>query len=157
MSDNSDDLDVRIVKLEPARVASVLGFGAEPEMLAWNKLMAWAESRGLPPENTRLFGFNNPNPAPGSPNYGYEVWMIVGPDITSDDTVIVKDMPGGLYAVTRCQGVSTIYDTWQKLVAWVERSPYRGLHAQCLEEHIRVGADVPPEELVLDLYLPVGE
>ncbi|MBI5667609.1 MAG: GyrI-like domain-containing protein [Chloroflexi bacterium] len=153
----NNNLTVRLVELPPMRVASVLGFGAEPEALAWRKLMAWAEPRGLlrvQPE-PRIFGFNNPSPTPGSPNYGYEFWITIDPEVESDDSVTVKDFSGGLYAVTRCKGVETIYNTWQQLVAWLETSPYKPAKHQWLEEHINVGADVPPEELVLDLYLPV--
>ena len=75
------DLDVRIVKLEPVRVASFHGFGESPEDEAWNKLVAWAKPKGLlhDPQHHRIYGFNNPNPSPGSPNYGYEFWMAVGP------------------------------------------------------------------------------
>jgi hypothetical protein len=74
-----DKLDVRIVHLETMRVASAVGFGANPEEQAWNKILAFAKAKGLPekPEETRFFGFNNPDPSPGNPNYGYEQWMTV--------------------------------------------------------------------------------
>ena len=41
------ELDVRIVKLEPMRVASLWGYGPEPETIAWEKLRAWADPKGL--------------------------------------------------------------------------------------------------------------
>ncbi|HEX2907009.1 MAG TPA: GyrI-like domain-containing protein [Phototrophicaceae bacterium] len=152
-----DNLDVKIVRLEPLRVATTLGFGEGPEGLAWDKLMQWAEPRGLmtttPPP--RLFGFNNPDPMPGNPVYGYEVWMTVGPEIISDDVVQVKDFSGGLYAVTRCTGTENIFPTWQKLVAWVENSPHQSARHQWLEEHLKVGSEIPESEFVLDLYLPI--
>jgi hypothetical protein len=77
------ELIVQIVRLEPTRVAAALGYGASPEMEAWGKLLAWAESQGLLAEihKHRFFGFNNPNPSPGSPNYGYEQWMTVDSSI----------------------------------------------------------------------------
>ena len=34
------ELEVRIVYLEPMRVATFHGFGASPELLAWEKLSA---------------------------------------------------------------------------------------------------------------------
>ena len=37
-------MDVRIIHLEPMRVASVLGYGKEPEKQAWDKMLNWAES-----------------------------------------------------------------------------------------------------------------
>jgi DNA gyrase inhibitor GyrI len=150
-------LDVRIVTLDPIRVASVLGFGPSPEYVAWEKLAAWAGPRGLlaEPDRPRIFGFNNPSPSPASPNYGYEFWIEVRLDVESDDQVQVKEFGGGLYAVTRCQGVETITDTWKQLVAWLAASPYRQAHHQWLEEHINA-ADATPEELILDLYAPIA-
>ncbi len=154
-----EGMEVRIVKLEPMRVAYATAFGAEPEMMAWNVLRGWAKEKGLlaRPQEPRCFGFNNPDPTPGSPNYGYEVWMEVAQDQAVEPPVQVKQVEGGVYAVTRAVGVAAIYDTWQKLVAWVETSPYTPVwNRQCLEEHIRV-FDVPLEELTLDLYMPVRE
>jgi hypothetical protein len=70
---------MQIVKLEPLRVASAWAFGPQPEGAAWEILQTWAQARGLLHDGARIFGFNNPSPAPGSPNYGYEYWLEVGP------------------------------------------------------------------------------
>jgi DNA gyrase inhibitor GyrI len=150
--------DVKIVTLAPMRVASVLGFGPSPEAAAWQKLKAWAGPRGLlaEPDRPRIFGFNNPSPTPASPNYGYEFWIEVGPQVQADDDVQIKQFDGGMYAVTRCQGVETITGTWKQLVAWLAASPYRQAHHQWLEEHIS-GADIAPDELILDLYAPIAQ
>ena len=79
-------LDVRIVTLAPMRVASFYGFGPSPEFVAWEKLMAWSRPKGMldGPTQARIFGFNNPNPSAGSPNYGYEFWIEVDPEVTVD-------------------------------------------------------------------------
>ena len=149
------ELEVRIVMLEPMRVASVHGFGPSPERVAWDKLVAWARPRGLLDGRHRIFGFNNPNPSPGSPNYGYEFWLAVGPDVEPEGDVRVREFAGGRYAVTRCQGVDNITPTWQRLVAWLAGSAYGHAGHQWLEEHIGA-ADVPPEQLALDLYAPIA-
>jgi DNA gyrase inhibitor GyrI len=152
------EMEVRIVRLEPMRVAAVLGFGAGPEGLAWDKMSAWLKASHLLEDGKghRFFGFNNPSPSAGSLNYGYEVWATVDESVQPEGEVTVKDFPGGLYAVTRCKGVDSIFPTWQQFVRWREASRYQGANHQWLEEHF--GAlDMPPEELVLDLYLPVAE
>jgi len=155
------ELDVRIVKLEPMRVASFLGFGESPEELAWAKLIPWAKEKGLldDPEKHRLFGFNNPNPSKGSPNYGYEVWIVIGPDIEAEGDMEIKDFAGGLYAVTQCvvpKGFfDVIGDTWKKLVTWREDSKYKCGNHQWLEESLPL--ELPDTEFVLDLYLPISE
>jgi DNA gyrase inhibitor GyrI len=140
------------------RVATAHGFGASPEGVAWDKLLAWATPQGLLTDRSavRFFGFNNPNPSPGSPNYGYDQWMTVGPDKQGDDDIQILDFPGGLYAVARCEGLSTIGDVWQQLVTWCEDSPYKKAHHQWLEEHLSP-LGVPPDQYVFDLYLPIAE
>jgi DNA gyrase inhibitor GyrI len=155
------DLEVRIVQLEPMRVASFLGFGESPEELAWEKLIPWAKAKGLldDREKHRWFGFNNPNPSPGSPNYGYEVWIVVDSDLEDDEEAKMLDFAGGLYAVTRCVVPTGDFDvigsTWKKLVAWREDSKYKPGHFQWLEESLPLNP--PDTEFVLDLYLPIAE
>jgi DNA gyrase inhibitor GyrI len=154
-----NELQVRIARLEPMRVASVHGFGEGPEQQAWAKLTAWAGPKGLfdDPEQHRIFGFNNPNPSPGSPNYGYEFWIAVGPDVESEGEVKVKDFAGGLYAVARCQGAENITPTWKRLVAWLEDSPHKRAHHQWLEEHLGpVNTPLDENALLLDLYAPIA-
>jgi len=155
------ELEVRIVRVDPMRVASVYGFGKEPESIAFSKLEAWAGPRGLrdKPEKHRVFGFNNPDPFPGSPNYGYEVWIEVGPEIEPEGDVRILGFDGGLYAVTRCEVPEGQYDvigaTWKKLVTWRENSKFKGGHTQWLEESI--STNTPGIEFALDLYLPIAE
>ncbi len=154
------EFQVRIVRLEPTRVASVHGFGTSPEDQAWEKLAAWAKPKGFDLKGHRIFGFNNPNPTPASPNYGYEFWMTVGPEVQPEGEVEIKDFPGGLYAVTRCEVKNAPGDTipacWSQFVLWRENSPYQmGTH-QWLEEHI--GQDTSLDSnWDLDLYMPIAE
>lgn len=156
-------LHVRIVNLEPLRVASIHGFGKEPEAQAWQKLTAWAGSRGYldDQEAHPIFGFNNPNPSPGSPNYGYEFWIVVGPEVEADSEVAMKEFPGGLYAVTFCEVKNAPYDTipatWKKLVAWREESRYKAAGHQWLEKHLSPEGSLSDDNFNLDLYLPIAE
>jgi len=160
--------EVRIVKLEPLRVASAYGFGESPEIVAWDRLFAWAKQNGLAQNASglaesarerRFFGFNNPSPTPGSPNYGYEQWMTVGPEVEPAGEIRLEEFPGGLYAVLRCQGVSNIPGGWTKLVHWLEDSPYQHGKHQWLEEALNPlifsQAEKSLEEAEFDLYLPV--
>src|SRR5512135_1683298 len=119
-------LAVRIVQLPALRVASAYGFGESPEARAWQTLLDWARACGLADWSAhRFFGFNNPSPAVGSPNYGYEQWMTIDPGVVGSGAVTVKDFPGGMYAVTRCQGLEHIMRVWAELAAWAEAGPYR--------------------------------
>jgi len=150
---------VRIVNLPPLRVASFLGFGLQPELDAWHLMVDWARPRRcFEMPGTRVFGFNNPDPSPGSPNYGYEFWMTIGDELDQVPQVEIKHFSGGLYAVLGCSGKpdEVIWATWQKLIAWRENSPYRDGRHQWLEEQLKLVYDLP-EELSLDLYMPIQE
>jgi DNA gyrase inhibitor GyrI len=151
-----DKLQVRIVELEPMRVASVHAYSATPEHDAWEKLIAWAEPKGRLEDRAsyRIFGFNNPNPSPGSPNYGYEFWITVGPEVETGEGAEIVTFNGGRYAVTRCVGVPQIGETWKRLNTWIEDSGYQHGSHQWLEENLSpVGT--PDEELLMDLYMPI--
>jgi AraC family transcriptional regulator len=148
--------EVRMAELPPMRVATTLAFGPSPELAAWEKLAEWARGNHLLKEGYRAFGFNNPSPSPGSPNYGYEVWLEVSPEAEGNEEIRIKQFPGGPYAVTRVVGVEQIFPTWQKLVAWCEDSPYRIGGHQCLEGHINLDFE-NLEKLTLDLYLPIAK
>ncbi|OGO06708.1 MAG: hypothetical protein A2Y73_02815 [Chloroflexi bacterium RBG_13_56_8] len=155
------EIEVRIVKVDPMRVASVWGFGESPELIAYGKLLAWAKPKGLLDdcEKHRVFGFNNPNPSPGSPNYGYEYWITVGPDMEPEGDVRILDFRGGLYAVARCEiqgDPAIIGETWKLLDAWVAESAYRMSNHQWLEEHLNT-ENILEGTWTMDLYYPITQ
>lgn len=154
------DMEVRVVKLPPMRVACVNGFGEGPEGMAFDKMRAWAKEHNLPKGSHRIFGYNNPDPAPGSPNYGYDVWLTVDESVKADGDARIIDFPGGLYAVARIEVKNPgdeIPNAWQKLVKWMETSKYHHGRHQWLEEHIGPLDDtVNALPFTLDLYLPIA-
>lgn len=152
------ELSVEIVDMPPMRVASTLGFGASPEAQAIEKMIAFATARGLDYAAARHFGFDNPSPSPASPNYGYEVWMVVGPEVSGDDEVVIKEIPARRYAMTTFKGLENIGRVWKELVLWLEESPYEwpAHHVECLEE-LLTPMDAPLEEYVFNLYLPIAD
>lgn len=158
-----DGVNVSIVRVEPQRVASFYGFGPQPEEQALQKLRDWAEPRGYlqRPAEHRIFGFNNPDPLPGSPNYGYEFWITVGPEVEPEGEMRIQQFPGGLYAVTRLADPFSdpyviIPEGWKQLVMWAENSRYQIGSQQCLEEHLFSEA-TPSGGWVMELYLPITE
>lgn len=156
------ELEVTIVNLPPMRVACINGFGTEPEDQAWKKMIAWAKGKGLWKDGKpkRFFGYNNPNPSAGSPNYGYDMWMTVDESVQTDETARVFTFPGGLYAVTPCPVKNPAEDigaAWQKLVAWTERSKYRHAGHQWLEEHIDPEHPAEGVAFTLALFMPIKE
>ena len=151
------EINVKIVRLEPMRMVSAYGFGPEPEGIAWEKIKSFSQENGLNlgDESITTFGFNNPNPSKGSPNYGYEIWLPVEEDIVPEGDLRIVDFSGGLYAVTTFNGLENIGQVWSGLVKWAEGSKYRRAHHQWLEELITY--EVSPEEFVFNIYLPIAE
>ena len=155
-----ENQDVKIVRLEPTRVACVNGFGSGPEGIAFEKMVAYVKEKGLDRDGIthRFFGYNNPNPSAASPNYGYDVWVTVDDSAQSEGEVRVFNFPGGLYAVASIRPVTgeEIFPAWQSLVAWREKSKYRPAAHQWLEEHIGdISLGFP--NITLDLYMPIAE
>lgn len=156
------DLDVRIITLEPMRVASVRAIGKSPENDAWAKMQSWADEKGLLDnlEKHPVFGFNNPDPSPDKEEYGYEFWIKIDSEIQPEGDINVKDFKGGLYAVTTTRLIidpeSNIIPAWKKLATWVKKSSKYDFGAhQWLEKALNPRAS--PENLVLDLYCPIKE
>jgi DNA gyrase inhibitor GyrI/DNA-binding HxlR family transcriptional regulator len=159
------EFEVKIVKLEPMRVASVRAISMTPERDAWEKMRLWAEPRGLLEDIDKhpVFGFNNPDPSPSQKEYGYEFWIRVDPDAQPAGDVEIKKFQGGLYAVTTCKLKEELdseffkkegyLESWKKIVDWVKSSKYKFGKHQCLEKAHEPGAS--DEELILDLYCPI--
>ncbi|MFX0050080.1 MAG: GyrI-like domain-containing protein [Candidatus Hodarchaeota archaeon] len=156
------DLEVRIIRLDPMRVASVRATGKAigvPESKAWKIMSTWAENEGLLDnlEKHPIYGFNNPDPSPDREEYGYEFWIKIGSDIQPKEDIEVKDFSGGLYAVTTTRLIveDDVIPAWKKLAEWVEASKYEFGNHQWLEKHINPRAK--PEDLRVDLYCPIKE
>lgn len=151
--------DIRTIELEPMHVVSALGFGESPEGEAWDLILGYAADNELEPwgEANRFFGFNNPDPTPGSPNYGYEQWITVTAPATVSPPLEAKLFPGGKYAVLRRCRLDRIGAAWKSLVAWVEDQGYEIASTEytCLEES-HTPLDQPQESWEFDLYLGIA-
>jgi effector-binding domain-containing protein len=150
--------EVLVVELEPMQVVAALGFGESPERDAWDLILRYAADNELPTwgGDNRFFGFNNPDPTPGSPNYGYEQWITVSDEPTISPPLEVKQFPGGRYARLRQHGLDGIGDAWRQLVSWVEEQGFQiaGSDHVCLEE-LLTPLDQPQESWEFDLYLGI--
>lgn len=140
-----DEAKVEIITLPAMRVASGWAFGDSPEYAAWQKLDAWARPLGLfDAPGARVFGYNNPNPSAGSPNYGYQFLLTVGAEVEPGAGglaagIRIEELHGGRYAmmpatVETDPGID-IPAAWQRLDSWVSEQGYRMGHHQWLEEH----------------------
>ena len=145
--------DIRVVQLEPLRLATLVGTGLTPELNGWQMLLRWAQEHGC----------LDAKPAPRF--FGYDVWrakdahdyrvlMTVSENCCRDSQIDVITLPGGIYAVHRVHGTRSIPGAWQQLDDWLNDSSYQLGQHQWLEEHIRF-IDLPEQDFLLDLYLPL--
>lgn len=152
------DVDVRLERLRPMRVAWVRSVGPAPERDAWQRLSAWAGPAGLldDPVAHPVYGFNNPAAAAGSSEYGYEVWLGIDSATEPADPIGVKEFPGGLYAVTSCRLGPDMPERWKALLRWAHASSHRWRRSAHELEHL-VDPRADPEASVVELCLPVEE
>ncbi len=150
---------IQIVRLAPMRVASLRAFGRYPERDAWECLMEWAGSQGLLKNRNEhpVFGFNNSRPTRANDQFGYEIWLKVGPEIEPEGPIKIIDFPGGPYAVARC-GVRSLHDKktvngWKNLGEWCKNNSYKAGYHQALEKFVT--HDDRLENLILDLFYPI--
>jgi predicted enzyme related to lactoylglutathione lyase/DNA gyrase inhibitor GyrI len=150
-----NQLNVRVEKLEPMRVARFHARDHHPEALAWTRLREWAEPQGLlkDPAAHPIFGFNNPGPSAPSDEYGYEVWIRIDVEMAVAGGVEALEFPGGWYAALTHAGLPNP-EVWMQLLNWVRCSPHAHRHAHELE-HPR-NPLAPESERVFDLYLPIN-
>ena len=120
--------EIKLVTLKDMRVISFHGFGSSPESIAWNNLREWIKKNAFEGlvESQRFFGFNNPNPSPGSENYGYEQWMTLPESYEPKEGDTIKTLSGGLFAIGGFRGANpeAFGPAWQAVNDWRVDSEY---------------------------------
>jgi DNA gyrase inhibitor GyrI len=149
------EFEIRIEELPAMRVASFKGFSKTPEMEAHNAAVKWAEEKGLL-KDYRTFGFNNPPPwDTDGPEYGYELWVVIGKDIKVEEGIEVKEQAAVLCAVTSIEKLAQIGAAWEYLYNWVKASDeYQHRHMDGLEE-VTSPLGTKEEDYSFNLWLPV--
>jgi DNA gyrase inhibitor GyrI len=154
------DIEVRVERLPAMRVAWARAVSLSPERDAWQALGGWAKAEGLldDPVIHPVFGFNNPSPAGGAQECGYELWIAVSPAVEPPDGIGLRDLPGGLYAVTSCRlsGGSKVPQCWKALLRWVHASSYTWRRTTHELEKVRDPL-AAADDMELDLYLPLED
>lgn len=128
---------VRIVLLPPCTVASYQFEGDDPEETVGEVVSMFIRSSGLYEikPDARMFGFNNPEPRPGSDYHGYEDWVTIPDDMEVSAPLVKKHFDGGLYAAYTIN-FPDFYE-WNFLKEWVKNSEkYQEDHRDYLEEHL---------------------
>jgi len=118
--------NIRLERLKSMRATYFYAFSETPEEDAWKKLESWATTSGLfkKSSKSRIFGRNvypTENPEP----HGYGYFLTITPETKIEKDISIHIIPGGLYAVTRCEGFEEIGKSWEILWKWVNKSKYK--------------------------------
>lgn len=137
---------VRIVMLPPCTVAAYQFVGDNPPEETVGEVMnTFVRSSKLYEKkpDARLFGFDNPNPAPGDDYHGYEDWVTISDDMEVPKPLVKKHFEGGIYAAYTIN-FPDFYE-WNFLTEWVKNNDtwQANYHKEkansmdgCLEEHL---------------------
>lgn len=148
--------EVRVINLKPFRVVVLKAVSNTPEKDVWAQTVQFVKNNKLDLlHSTRYFGFDNPSPQDGNPIYGYEMWITITDDFTTNDDVEIREIPNGLYAVTTSMSAAEIGERWKLLHNWVEESVYKTGNHQWLEEAIILDLNTESGNFQLDLYYPI--
>ena len=121
MAANSLD-NVRIVKLPAMTVASYRAESATPEDDCSKVFNQFVLQNNLHKrDGYRYLGFNNPDPTPGNPIYGYEMWITIPEDFNVPEPLVKKNFEGGLYASIPTF-MNEIGERWRLLYNWCNNS-----------------------------------
>ena len=138
-------INPRILLLPPYTVASYHFIGDNPEQTVGDKMNDFIRESKLYEikPDSRMFGFNHPNPSERNKVYGYEVWVTIPEDMDVPEPFVKKKFSGGLY------GAHTIdfpnFNEWKLLIDWAANNDTYRLNFSaegdenmggCLEEHL---------------------
>ena len=137
--------EVRPVLLPPFTVAAYQFIGENPETNAGDVVDKFIRESGLyiAKPDSRMFGFNHPNPSETRKDYGYEVWVTIPEDMEVPAPLMKKRFDGGLYLAHTIDFPE--FQEWGTLIEYVNNSEKYALNFSelgeeimggCLEEHL---------------------
>ncbi len=153
-------MNVRVVEIEPARVAFLRHTGPVGPALGefWRNVVApWMQDNGLTGRVT--YGVAMDDPATTAPeNFRYDACVEVGHDVPAPPPAALATIPGGRYAVVDYYGPSSgIGQAWHDFYA--NALPSAGLKERpgpCFERYAPdFRADPQTGEFACELFIPV--
>lgn len=120
------NLNVRILRLPPFTAASYHCIGKDPEepelkvIGVMDEFVRKSRLYEIKP-NSRMFGFNHPNPGVlEDGTHGYEVWVTIPDDMDLPEPLVKKHFEGGLFAVMTIPFPE--FHLWGDLINWVNNN-----------------------------------
>jgi len=150
-------MEIEVRKLPSMRLACVRHVGPYYQIgAAFTQLSALAAEHGLDEAKLVAVYYDDPREKPEAELQSDAALLLPeGPDFSSDRTVAVMELPGGVYAVTRVVGpYSALPQAWNEFWDRLKQAGYRERGAPPLELYGPM-VGVPPQELVTELCIPI--
>ncbi len=154
-------MNVTIENMPELRVATVHHVGPYARISeAFHRLGAIAAPAGLLgfPETAMLAIYHDDPETTPAEQLQSDAGFTVPNGVPLPAGLVEKKLPAGRYAKTTFVGPYTqLGDVWSRLLGeWLPRSGHRVGEGSSYEVYRNTPADVPPEELRTDLYLPIA-
>jgi len=153
-------MDVSIRQLSRMKVAFVRHIGPYGEAgKAWERLMAWAGSRGLFGPSTQFLGICLDDPEITPPErIRYDAAITVPESTQGEGDVGVQELGPGEYAVATHVGpYNKLGETYARLCGeWLPQSGRELADAPPIEFYRNSPQTTPEEQLVTEIYMPLA-
>jgi AraC family transcriptional regulator len=153
--------DVEIQTRQGVRLAALRHAGSYMEIgHSFERLQLWAAGRGLITPGARSIGiyYDDPAAVPAA-ELRSDACVSVAPEVGCDSGIRIVDLPGGRHAVLRHKGpyaqLETAYSWLYR--EWLPSSGEEAADRPCFEEYLNDPRQLPPEEWLTDVCLPLTE
>lgn len=154
---NEDQMDVRIERVQPMRLAFMRHVGPYDQVGAlWEKFFGFAMRAGMLGANMQMLGVPHDDPSVTPANkLRYDACITVDANFEARDEVGVQEICGGDYAVVTHRGsydgLGAVYDAL--IGSWLPSSGREPGDGPAFEMYRNSPRDTPPAELVTDVYV----
>jgi AraC family transcriptional regulator len=142
----------------PMRIAAVPHKGPPQQIgAAFDKVMAWAGPRGItvPPSAGVALYLSDMSVTPAADQRAL-AGLTVGPDVAADDTVSIREVPGGRHAVLLFKGpYARLPQAYDEFFTWLPTSGEEPGDAPFFEISLNDPRTTSPEELLTEICLPL--
>jgi AraC family transcriptional regulator len=155
-------MDVRIEFLPQTPVVCMRHIGSYQGVgETFKRMYAWASGVGALTADTRIMGlsYDDPNSVPES-MLRYDVcFSVAGPIEPMPEGGRLETLPGGRYAVHTLKGpYGGMHDAFMRIYReWLPAQGEVAAESPCIEIYLNDAADVPPENLLTDLCVPLRD
>ncbi len=153
-------LDVRTERFGLTRLAFFRHVGPYDQVgEAWQKLYAWAGRNGLLGPAAETLGVVHDDPEITPPErLRYDAALVVNESVRPTGEAGIEELSAGEYASTVHKGpYQTLGDTYARLCGeWLPASGREARNAPGFEIYRNFPFSTPPDELVTEIYIPLG-